>query len=74
MVMAMVLVLVLALVLVLVLEDEVLALEGDVAQEKEPWGSRNFGPCPEYLYWQGLECLLHLAEPAREEEVVYIKT
>ena len=51
MVMALVLVLVLVLVLALVMEDEVLALEGDVAQEKEPWGSRNFGPCPEYLYW-----------------------
>ena len=55
-------------------EDEVLALEEDVAQEEGPWGSRNFGPCPEHLYWQGLECLLHLAEPAWEEEMVYIKT
>ena len=55
-------------------EDEVLALEEDVAQEEGPWGSRNFGPCPEYLYWQCLECLLHLAEPAREEELVCIKT
>ena len=51
MVMALVLVLVLALVLVLVMEDEVLALEGDVVQEKEPWTNRNFGPCQEYLYW-----------------------
>ena len=55
-------------------EDEVLALEEDVAQEEGPWGSRSFGPCQEHLYWQFLECLLHLAEPAREEEMVYIKT
>ena len=31
-------------------EDLVLALEEDVAHKEGPWGSRHFGPCPEYLY------------------------
>ena len=36
---------------VLALEEEVvLALEEDVAHKEGPWGSRHFGPCPEYLY------------------------